>query len=379
MKHRRLRDRCAGRHDTGPLTEHEPAGLCLWLKRSSLNRAVTLWLMMTLVVDAAYGCNGYSDGSSLAADSTMHASPLPLVDRAPPSREAPVPTSEVSDDAGPSQPPSMPMKPDTTIEMDASQDAMQDRANSATLRVARSARFDGYFTDGFGQPLYMFIDDVSGALESACLCDCAREWPPFDVEMARTTADLDPAQVSRFHRQDGAWQTTYKGHALYYRAAETGMRDVTGDAVDGRWFVARDYTAFLSSARTFTPAGGAVANDAFLTDGFGRTLYICLDDQPRTAMSEAISSCDAACTSKRPPFAASEMRDAVRLPSVIDPGELQELVRPDGQPQLSYRGWPLYYYRGDVGAGSTEGHNERAWRAIDPIAFGLDPEPNPSD
>jgi predicted lipoprotein with Yx(FWY)xxD motif len=182
------------------------------------------------------------------------------------------------------------------------------------------------------------------------------------------SAELDPTDIARFHRDDGAWQTTYKGHALYYRASELGTRDVTGDGVDERWFVARDYVVFLSAARKFTPAGGTTMDSSFLTDSFGRTLYICLDDQPGTAISEAISSCDTSCSAKRPAFAAAETARITRVPSLLDPSEL---VRADGLQQLTYRGWPLYLYVGDVGAGSTEGHNDRAWRAIDPVSFGL--------
>ena len=260
------------------------------------------------------------------------------------------------------------------IAMDASPVAVEDSSSSTNLRVARSLRFDGYLTDGVGRPLYVFVGDVTGALESACLGDCAREWPAFDVAVAEPGAELDATHVSRFHRQDGVWQTTYKGHPLYYRAAEVGTREVTGDGVALRWFVARDYLVFLASARTFTPTGGTATNDAFLTDGYGRTLYVCLDDQPRTAENDTISSCNAACTLKRPLFAASETARTTILPSVLSAGELDEWLRPDGQLQLTYRGWPLYYYGGDIAAGSTEGHNDSAWRAIDPVWFGLNPQ-----
>jgi predicted lipoprotein with Yx(FWY)xxD motif len=85
---------------------------------------------------------------------------------------------------------------------------------------------------------------------------------------------------------------------------------------------------------------------------------------------DAISSCDALCTVKRPVFRTSASERTTLLPSTIDVGALGALVRTDGQLQLTYRGWPLYYDSGDVTPGATEGHNERAWRAIDPIAFG---------
>jgi predicted lipoprotein with Yx(FWY)xxD motif len=154
---------------------------------------------------------------------------------------------------------------------------------------------------------------------------------------------------------------------------------VTSDGLDRHWFVARDYLAFLASARTFAPAGGTSMNDVFLTDGFGRTLYVCLEDLARTPEREAISSCDDTCAIKRPVFTAPETGRPSILPSVINASDVGQLMRLDGSLQLMYRGWPLYYFSGDITAGSTEGHNDEAWRAIDPITFGIEPAPGPSN
>jgi predicted lipoprotein with Yx(FWY)xxD motif len=237
------------------------------------------------------------------------------------------------------------------------------------LQLLRSPAFDGYLADSAGEPLYMFVGDVPGSNETACLGVCASAWPPFDVAVEHVAPELDLALVSRFHRQDGAWQITYKGHPLYRRASEEGKREVTGDDVDSRWFVARDYLAFMGSARTFAPAGGTGTNGPFLTDGFGRTLYVCLDDTPATTLVDPTWSCDGACLERRPAFSPTDGMTAAVLPSVLDPAELQSFVRTDGTRQFMYRGWPLYYFSGDVAIGATEGHNDGAWRAFDPVLF----------
>jgi len=239
------------------------------------------------------------------------------------------------------------------------------------LRIERSARFDGYLTDGFGRALYMFVADTPGQSDSACLGECARTWPPFHLGVAQLSGGLALEDIAEFHRQDGSWQTSYKGHPLYYRATEQQSIEVTGDGIDERWFVARDYLMFLATARTFTPAAGAGPEGDFLTDGAGHTLYVCLDDQPRTAASDAVSSCDARCTLDRPVFAAVEADRTTLLPSVLGGSELRELLRPDGQRQLTYRGWPLYRYAADSVLSATAGHNEQGWRAIDPVQFAL--------
>ena len=262
-------------------------------------------------------------------------------------------------------------------QMDGGVDTDQgDAANHTNLRVARSERFEDFLTDDLSRPLYMFAGDVPGTSESMCLGDCARDWPPFDVEIANLEPEIEAADVSRFHRQDGQWQTRYKGHPLYYRRAEAGFTQVTGDAIEGRFYVARDYFTFLATARTFSPEGSAGTNSRFLTDGYGRTLYVNLDDQPSTQTSAAMSACAAACARERPLFVAVEDDRTTLLPSTLDARDFEQLQREDGREQVTYRGWPLYYFSGDLAAGSTEGHNENAWRAFDPSTFGREPESN---
>ncbi|MET0388933.1 MAG: hypothetical protein ABW321_23370 [Polyangiales bacterium] len=311
-------------------------------------------------------CRGYSDGSS-----TLHDAGVPSFDpdalapqESPPLSQEPPPRAPVAKPPSPPPPAPPSEQPD-------------EPAPDTNLRLASSARFDSYLTDALGRPLYMFVDDIAASGDSACVGECAREWPPFDLETVVAPRSIDRADVTRFHRQDGPWQLAYKGHPLYQRATEATTREVTGDGHDHRWFVARDYLAFMSSASTFAPSGGAAVGGNFLTDGYGRTLYVCLDDQPRSAEHDAVSSCDTACTLRRPIFAAFETARTTLLPSAIAPADLRELIRPDGQVQLTYRGWPLYYYSGDAKSGATEGHNDRAWRAIDPIAFGLVQEQAP--
>jgi predicted lipoprotein with Yx(FWY)xxD motif len=334
-----------------------------------MHRASVVGLTALFSVAAAVGCSGYTDGVGHTDEIRVMTRPTTPI--AAPERE-PAPEPE-SPDTEPS--PSTPAEvrdtamPVDSEEMDAGHAEIPDAGSPSNLRLSHTLDPAGYLTDERGQPLYMFVGDVTGSNESACLYTCAHEWPAFDIEVASVSAELEPKAVTRFHRQDGAWQTTYEGHPLYYRAVEAGLHVVSGDGVDGRWFVARDYLAFMSSAHTFTPAGGGPGS-AFLTDGFGRTLYVCLDDQPSTSTREAVSSCDGACIVKRPIFPASAADRTSLLPSVIDATELRELLRPDGMLQLSYRGWPLYYFSDDTTPGSTEGHNDRGWRAIDPVSFG---------
>lgn len=345
-----------------------------------MQRSAALRLLIaSLLALAAHGCKGYSNGSfQRAEDASADAFRVPDAgsspSTAPASNAKPPDAALPADDAAP---PSMEPVEDATTPMlnpDAGMDAGAreeelDAGPAPDLRWMRTPRFDGYLTDGAGEPLYMFIGDIPGSDESACLDACASAWPPFDAVASRVSAELDRALVSRFHRQDGAWQITYKGYPLYRRASEAGKLEVTGDNVDGRWFVARDYLAFMRSARTFAPAGGSGTSGPFLTDGFGRTLYVCLDDTPATVLNAASSSCDGACLARRPAFSPSDVARPTDLPSSLDATQLQAFERTDGTRQFMYRGWPLYYFSGDAAVGATEGHNDGAWRAFDPVQF----------
>jgi predicted lipoprotein with Yx(FWY)xxD motif len=241
---------------------------------------------------------------------------------------------------------------------------------SFNLRLGHSARFSDYLTDEDGQSLYMFAEDVAGSGESACIGACAKDWPPFDLEEAKPEPGILINEVTRIHRQDGRFQSVYKGHPLYYRASEAGTRAVTADAVDGRWFVARDYLAFISVSMSFAPAGSGTFDAGFLTNGFGRALYVCFDDTPADGSRVAVSSCTGECARRRPIWSVSEKERTAVLPSVMDPNDLTELTRPDGAVQLLLRGWPVYYFSGDERWGDTQGQNQDAWRAIDPVNFG---------
>lgn len=339
-----------------------------------MKRAAALTLVAAASTAAAVGCSGFSDTATSPANA-QHTEFRPLLRASPPwnAREPAKPEMTTTPDPPPPPPPPkmMPVikkQPEPTT-MEPTPDPHDADAN---IRLAQSELFDGYLTDGAGRALYMYTGDVAGSRETACLDACADDWPTFDVPQAKPEAAIDADAIARFHRQDGAWQTTYHGHPLYYRASEEQTHDVTGDGVDAHWFVARDYLAFMAASHTFTPAGGDSPMGSFLTDGFGRTLYLCLSDQPGTDTTEPITSCDEQCIVTRPIFDASETSRTTLLPSALPAAALNDLVRSDGSLQLTYRGWPLYFFTGDTLAGSTEGHNDQAWRAFDPIRFGSD-------
>lgn len=311
--------------------------------------------LSSLLAALSLSCLGYSDTAPEAPEVASPAAPAEETGEAPenaaaePSASAPEPFQSATLDAG---------------------EPLASSPTAADLRLGHTPRFDGYLMDREQRPLYMFAEDVAGGASSACLDDCAGEWPPFDLAQGQPEPSILANELTRFHRQDGRWQSAYKGHPLYYRSSEEGLREVSADGRDGRWFVARDYLAFIAVDTSFAAAGSERFGAGFLTNGFGRALYICFDDTPASGDTPPVSACVGDCARRHPLWSVSEAGRTTILPSLLDALDIAAFERPDGALQLTLRGWPLYYFSGDERPGDVQGQNQSAWRAIDPLHFG---------
>jgi predicted lipoprotein with Yx(FWY)xxD motif len=311
--------------------------------------------LLSLLAALSVSCLGHSDTAPDAPE---------VASSAAPGEE----TREAADDVG-AMPSARAPEPSESATHDAGEAPLPGPVEG-DLRLGHTLRFDGYLMDRDHRPLYMFAEDVAGSANSACLDTCAREWPPYDLAQGEPEPGILANELTRFHRQDGRWQSAYKGHPLYYRSAEEGLREVSADGRDGRWFVARDYLAFIAVDASFAAAGSERFGAGFLTNGFGRALYVCFDDTPGSADTPPVSACVGDCARRHPLWSVSEAGRTTILPSVLDALDLAVFERPDGALQLALRGWPLYYFSGDERAGDVQGQNQSAWRAIDPLHFG---------
>ncbi|MBL0740466.1 hypothetical protein [Chryseolinea lacunae] len=216
-----------------------------------------------------------------------------------------------------------------------------------------------YLTDGDGNTLYYFSNDVAGA--NTCTGGCATNWPIF-FEDALTQDFLgeglsldDFASITT----PAGKQTTYKGWPLYYYAPG-GVREAanqqTGEAVGGVWFVAKpDYTIMIGRAQLVGQDGknynanyeegtGAVA---YFTDAHGRTIYsFAFDKKDKNNYTNGDGSHDAVW----PIY--SEALEGV--PSTLDLN-LFGTITVSGAKQLTYKGWPLYYFGNDAKRGDNKG------------------------
>ena len=94
----------------------------------------------------------------------------------------------------------------------------------------------------------------------------------------------------------------------------------------------------------------------YLTDGDGRALYMFMADTRGKQ-----STCYDACAQAWPPALAGSAK--VELGPNLDRGKLGSVTRRDGSKQLTYGGWPLYYYVKDTGPGQVKGQDVRGFGA----------------
>lgn len=127
--------------------------------------------------------------------------------------------------------------------------------------------------------------------------------------------------------------------------------------------------AFAVSAGAANPQLAARTDAALgehLVDGSGRTLYLFVND------ADGASTCYDACATNWPPLLTDG--GAVAMDGV-DADLVGTTERTDGAVQVTYGGWPLYFFVGDAEPGTTAGQavNE-VWYlvAADGTAIGAD-------
>ena len=123
-------------------------------------------------------------------------------------------------------------------------------------------------------------------------------------------------------------------------------------------------TAAQASAAA-TPSGPAMVNmgkndklGSFLVDDKGMTLYLFTNDTPST------SSCYDKCATYWPPLLTSGSAVAG---SGVDASKFSTTTRKDGTTQVTYNGWPLYYFAKDKQSGDVTGQGvTNNWYVVSP-------------
>jgi len=116
---------------------------------------------------------------------------------------------------------------------------------AADVKIVETESKGKVITDGDGRALYFFARDAKGA--SLCTGGCLNNWPVFYKQNIITGQGLNASDFGSIDRGDGVMQTTYKGWPLYYFVNDTQPGSMNGDAVIGKWFVAKpDYTIMIT-------------------------------------------------------------------------------------------------------------------------------------
>ena len=114
-----------------------------------------------------------------------------------------------------------------------------------------------------------------------------------------------------------------------------------------------------------TPSSPATVNlgqnaslGSFLVDSKGMTLYLYTKDTPNT------STCNGGCATKWPALLTN---GAPVAGTGVTASMLGTTTRTDGTVQVTYNGWPLYYWYQDKAAGDTNGEGVGSvWYVITP-------------
>jgi predicted lipoprotein with Yx(FWY)xxD motif len=179
--------------------------------------------------------------------------------------------------------------------------------------------------------------------------------------------------LTSFARPDGTKQVAYNGMPLYYFIADKKAGDTVGQGKGGIWFVAPISGSPFAPAAAPAAATVMIKNDAklgdFLVDSKGMTLYLFTQDTP------GVSNCSGGCLKAWPALVANG--DVVAGPGVA--GKLDMITRADdGSKQVTYNGYPLYYWMKDKVAGDTTGQGVGGvWFVVPPTATTTLPTPAP--
>jgi len=231
---------------------------------------------------------------------------------------------------------------------------MDGKNDKKGIQFREDAKFGTILTDKDGKTLYFFAMDAHGV--STCTGGCEAIWPVYYSTDASTDMAIDQTDIGTLTRADGSKQTTYKGWPLYYYASDTKADDVKGDGVNDIWFVAKpDYVLMVVRNQLIGANGIHYKEDlsvgdgltTYFTDAKGRTLYAFAPDQFNT---NTFTKEDFSNDAVWPIYQVT----AGPIPSIIAQTAFANITV-FGKTQLTYKGWPLYYFGQDMQRGDNKG------------------------
>jgi predicted lipoprotein with Yx(FWY)xxD motif len=200
-----------------------------------------------------------------------------------------------------------------------------------TIVLEQKDGIGSYLADGNRKTLYYFAKDSINI--STCDQACQAVWPLYYAENINIPNSLNKADFGQIVNTEGKKQTTYKGWPLYYYEPDKNPGDTLGEGVNDVWFVLTDpfYTVMILNKES-------IGN--YFTDSKGIALYYSTKDLRGTETTDPKSNCIGSCAQTWPIFSTEK----IIVPPLIDAENFQKMQTGG---QISYLGWPLYYYLPD--------------------------------
>ena len=219
-----------------------------------------------------------------------------------------------------------------------------------SIMVGKNDTLGSFLVDDKNMTLYLFTKDTPNT--SNCYDKCATAWPPLlttGCSSCQRTELMLPNLVPPNVLMDPCRLHITAGLCTYF-AKDTKPGDVTGQNVGEVWFVITPAGEMVKPAAALPEGGTTVMvgkNDtlgSFLVDSKNMTLYLYTKDTPNT------SNCYDKCATAWPPL----LTTGSPIPGTgVDDSKLGTTKRTDGSMQVTYNGWPLYYYIKDTKAGDV--------------------------
>lgn len=238
---------------------------------------------------------------------------------------------------------------------DAAQVSQADE-RTATVKVITHPTAGTILVDGDNHALYLFTRDERNKVN--CSGGCLAAWPPLVTEGAPIAGPgVNQSRLGTADLPDGRKIVTYNGWPLYHYVQDKELGDVKGQNVNNVWFVVSPYGGPRINSFDIKVTNGMI------TDASGRTLYLYTRDAPGS------SNCMGTCAENWPPALSvgpGKAGDGVH-------GNLLDITRrEEGSTQLTYNGWPLYYFAGDEKPGDTKGQGVGGvWWAVSATGQGI--------
>ncbi len=246
----------------------------------------------------------------------------------------------------------------TSCSTDNDDDTVVPPVQNNAIQLKSTTAFGNILTTSDGFTLYFFSKDSKTA--SNCSGGCSDNWPAFFASDLTLDTGLNTSDFGTITRADGAQQTTFKGWPLYTFANDTAAGNINGDGAGGVWYVAKpDYTVMMVSAQLVgRDSNGAETNlksdytpgdeeTFYMVDAEGNTLYAFIND---TNGVNNFTKDDFSNNGVWPIFETT----LANIPSVLSAFDFGS-IDVFGRTQITYKGWPLYFFGQDTQRGDNFG------------------------